>query len=169
MGIDVYLEWDGMTDKDKRAQYECGLTMTGGHTGYLREAYHGGPYVTKILAREAFEADDARAQIPAEILRERLTNVTEPAYCADKGHAACEQLSQMFQSVGLMADDQQVLDGHTQPMSVEEAVRTRMKRVYPDTEDEFIEEVVQSFRDFVALAETKERETKQPCTIVASY
>jgi hypothetical protein len=54
-------------------------------------------------------------------------------------------------------------------MCVEEAVRVRMRTLYPDTEESFIEEVVQSFRDFVALAEEKERETNKPCTVIASY
>lgn len=37
--------------------------------GYMREAYHGGPYVTRYLVAEAFDEDKA---IPAAVLRERL-------------------------------------------------------------------------------------------------
>jgi hypothetical protein len=61
------------------------LTLDGGSVGYLRESYTGGPYVTKILARDAFESPSRQAQIPAVVLRERLTSVTEPAYGLDAG------------------------------------------------------------------------------------
>lgn len=37
---------------------------------YLREAYHGEPYVTRFLCRESFET--GAAAIPASLLRERL-------------------------------------------------------------------------------------------------
>ena len=40
--------------------------------GYLRENYHGGPYVTRYLVREAFEVEEHEAAIPAAVLRERL-------------------------------------------------------------------------------------------------
>ena len=40
--------------------------------GYLRENYHGGPYVTRYLVREAFEAEEHEVAIPAAVLRERL-------------------------------------------------------------------------------------------------
>lgn len=60
------------------------------------------------------------------------------------------------------------MDGGTQPMSVEDAVRLRQKKIY-NSEDEHIEEVVQSYRDFVALAERKEKELGKPCTVYASY
>lgn len=59
MGIDIYAEWVGQ------------ITPEPGQIGYLREAYHGGPYATRVLVPEAFEADDGIA-IPAATLRERL-------------------------------------------------------------------------------------------------
>ena len=40
--------------------------------GYLRENYHGGPYVTRYLVREAFEAEKHEVAIPTAVLRERL-------------------------------------------------------------------------------------------------
>ena len=43
MGIDIYLDWDGMTEADKQARYVGGYDITIGKTGYLREAYHGSP------------------------------------------------------------------------------------------------------------------------------
>jgi hypothetical protein len=49
-----------------------GFSAERGHVGYLREAYHGGPYVTKYLVAEAFAAQGREAAIPAATLRERL-------------------------------------------------------------------------------------------------
>lgn len=167
MGIDIYLEWDGMEEEEKSAQV-TGFSITSGNVGYLREAYHGGPYATRILVREAFEAEDCRAQIPAEIMRERLTHVTEPAMTGE-GH----QLAQMI--VGIIQDTgAEVVSGGgiqsdtTRPMTVEEAVRERQRRLYGEDENH-IERVIKSFRDFVALAEEKERQTGKPCTVYASY
>jgi len=71
MGIDIYMVWDGMTRVQKEAQI-TGFCPTAGGVGYLREAYHGGPYVTKFLVAEAFKAPKCEAQIPANVLRERL-------------------------------------------------------------------------------------------------
>jgi hypothetical protein len=72
MGIDIYAVWRGQTEAEETAQYKCAFTATGGHTGYLREAYHGAPYATKFLCREAFESAACRAPISAEVLRRRL-------------------------------------------------------------------------------------------------
>lgn len=168
MGIDIYLEWDGMNDEDKGAQ-RTGFSVTAGSTGYLREAYHGGPYATKILCREAFESETYRAEIPAATLRERLTNVTEPAYDQNGGHNVAEQVVQLLQNMGMQVVGTPIQSGATTPMTVEEAVRERSRRIYPDDSPAETERVVQSFRDFVTLAERKEAATGKPCTIYASY
>jgi hypothetical protein len=167
MGIDIYLKWDGMTEEDRQQQH-TGFDTTVGRVGYLREAYHGGPYATKILCREAFEADNYEAQIPAETLRERLTHVTEPVIGANGGHIAASMFAELMKTSGMTVEGQ-VLSDITCPMTVEEAVRERYKRLYPDATADEVERVVQSFRDFVALAELKEAETGKPCTIYASY
>jgi hypothetical protein len=78
MGIDVYMQWDGMTEAEKQAQI-TGFAIDKGETGYLREAYHGQPYATRLLVPEAFEAEDAEANIPAAIMRERLPEVIKTA------------------------------------------------------------------------------------------
>ena len=52
---------------------------------------------------------------------------------------------------------------------VGELVVQREKEIYSQTNDAEIERVLQSFKDFVALAATKEAEHGQPCTIIASY
>ncbi len=80
MGIDIYVRWDEQTEEEKKAQY-TGFSVTHGHVGYLREAYHGGPYMTHFLLAEAF--DDKRCDeeggvaIPAKVLRERLEQACE--------------------------------------------------------------------------------------------
>jgi len=72
MGIDIYAEWDGMTDAEKKAQI-TGFSAEHGHVGYLREAYHGEPYATKVLVPEAFE--ELRVPIYAGTLQGRLPAV----------------------------------------------------------------------------------------------
>jgi hypothetical protein len=173
MGIDVYLYWDGM-DKEKESKNRPWCDATVGHTGYLREAYHGGPYATKILVREAFEAENCEAEIPAAVMRERLTRVTEPARGCDTGHNVAAMVSHLMRQAHKHDDEVHVTpfdiqSGETTPMSVEEAVRTRFRTIYPDAGPEHVEEVVRSFQNFVALAEEKEAETGKPCTVYASY
>jgi hypothetical protein len=76
MGIDIYAEWSGMSDADRRAQV-TGFSVEHGHVGYLREAYHGEPYATHVLVPEAFET--GRAEIRAETLWERLPETLKVA------------------------------------------------------------------------------------------
>lgn len=71
MGIDVYMSWKSQTSEE-RAKQITGFSVTAGHVGYLREAYHGEPYVTKYLVKEAFMSPEGKAKIPASVLRERL-------------------------------------------------------------------------------------------------
>lgn len=168
MGIDIYLKWAGMDEEDTKSQF-TGMNPYRGETGYLREAYHGGPYATKILCREAFESDNCEAEIPAAILRERLTHVTEPARDCDGGHLVASMFASLMQMTGAQVVGGPVQNGTTQPMTVEEAVRERYLRLYDDEGPEAAERAVQSFRDFVALAERKEAELGKPCTIYASY
>lgn len=173
MGIDIYLEWE---DKDSDNSAEMpggGFSTMAGHTGYLREAYHGGPYATKLLVREAFEAENCRAQIPAAVLRQRLTTPTAAAKDCDGGHVLAQLLIQALGKATAGTEDsvspQTIQSGETKNMTVEEAVITRYCRLYPDVDAEHINDAVQSYRDFVELAERKEKETGKPCTIYASY
>src|SRR5579862_7002525 len=69
MGIDIYAEWYGMTERERQAQI-TGCSVVHGHLGYLREAYHGEPYATKVLVPEAFE--EHRVPIYAATLESRL-------------------------------------------------------------------------------------------------
>lgn len=80
MGIDIYLRWTLQTDAEQEAQH-TGYSVTHGHVGYLREAYHGEPYATKALLPECF-ADGtygAPQAIPAATLRKRLPEVVRLA------------------------------------------------------------------------------------------
>jgi hypothetical protein len=60
MGIDLYLRWAGQTPEELAAQ-EAAWLISNGTVGYLRESFSGGPYATKILAREAFESPTEQA------------------------------------------------------------------------------------------------------------
>ena len=74
MGIDIYMRWDGMTEEDRDKQI-TGFDATVGEVGYLREAYHGGPYATRYIVEEAFEDSPDyphEVHIPAKELRKRL-------------------------------------------------------------------------------------------------
>lgn len=55
MGIDIYARWRDQSEEETDAQV-TGFSSVSGNVGYLREAYHGSPYVTKYLVKEAFEA-----------------------------------------------------------------------------------------------------------------
>lgn len=173
MGIDIYLEWDGMTDDDKDQQYSACFSPDRGEVGYLRESYHGEPYATQLLVREAFEAEDCRAEIPAAIMRERLTHVTEPVYGKTGGHDIARVFGNMLKMAA--ANDPNLKyeggcegSGQTRPMTVEEAVILRAKKLYNASDDEAAQ-MVHVFESFVALAERKEKELGKPCTVYASY
>ncbi len=161
MGIDVYLKWPGQTQEEQLAQEDAYLSLDGGSVGYLRESYSGGPYVTKILCREAFESASREAQIPASVMRERLTSVTEPARGFDAGHWAAEEIARQFEASG--AEVRRPGSARTDPMTVEEAITCR----YDNPGD--TEAVLRSYREFVALAEQRERETGRACTVLVMY
>lgn len=73
MGIDIYAHWREQSEDERDAQY-TGFSIAHGHVGYLREAYHGEPYATRVLVPEAFdhEAYPEGAPIAAATLRKRL-------------------------------------------------------------------------------------------------
>src|SRR5205085_7282162 len=71
--------WKGQNDDEEHEQAEAWLDGHKGRIGYLREAYHGEPYATRFLCREAFEGSDGRTAIPAAVLRERLPETLQLA------------------------------------------------------------------------------------------
>ena len=78
MGIDIYASWRGQSETEQAAQI-TGFSAEHGHVGYLREAYHGEPYATRVLLPEAFAAKGEPVAIPAALLRERLPETIETA------------------------------------------------------------------------------------------
>lgn len=79
MGIDVYLLWDGQTEKERNAQY-TGFSIVSGHVGYLREAYHGSPYATQILINEDWGGQPKGGfAIPNANLQQRLPAAVKAA------------------------------------------------------------------------------------------
>ena len=173
MGIDIYLEWEGMTDDDRKNQSAAAWSLEGGRVGYLREAYHGEPYATQILVREAFESDSCKAEIPATTLRARMTQVTEPVYGKTSGHDAAVALGLILEEMAKTNSDTHISGtcrgrGQTSPMTVEEAITERAIKLYDANPGE-VGEIKRSFWAFVRLAEKMELETGKPCTIYASY
>lgn len=173
MGIDIYLEWEGMAEDDRKNQSAAALSLEGGRVGYLREAYRGEPYATHIFVREAFESDSCKAEIPAATLRERMTQVTEPVYGKTGGHDLAVALGEMLQEITKNKSATHISGtcrggGQTSPMTVEEAITKRAIKLYGANCAE-VEAVKRSFWAFVELAEKMELQTGKPCTIYASH
>lgn len=184
MGIDVYLSWPKMTKKEKMAQM-TGFSTHAGCVGYLREAYHGGPYPSKMLVREAFEAPKCKARIPAALMRERLTHVTEPVRGVGINAAAMIEIVNKIKEMvdqgkepgecgrfGVININPAELPAEKyefEAMTVEEAVRERCRVLYPDMAPTDVEKLIQSYRDFVSLAEKMEEKRGKPCMVYASY
>lgn len=152
MGIDIYLHWEDMTEKDEEARY-TGFSIVSGNIGYLREAYHGGPYVTRVLMPEAFYRDEWHEYA--------WRNQIDPS---DWGNDP---------------DDGSERDEHGPPIpaavmrhrltAARAAFDERWDSVYPDDDAEIRAEAWQAFVDFVDLAERKEKETGYMCRVYASY
>jgi len=176
MGIDIYAEWDGMSEAESASQM-TGFSVDHGHVGYLREAYHGGPYVTKYLVAEAFECDEATAEIPARVMRRRLpaavlmsmyrqakvySDADLPALRLDAsdGKTLRKALVRMCETMSDMVSHKDFARALSKE-SLQTAARLIEACALPP--------VHQSFVDFVGLCERKERETGSPCRIVASY
>jgi hypothetical protein len=92
MGIDVYASWDQMSSEQADARITgFEVSSAAGGAGYLREAYHGSPYVTHVLMPESFdheriEDDEAGyhgAEIPAAVLYARLPRAVITALWRD--------------------------------------------------------------------------------------
>lgn len=180
MGIDIYTRWKGQTRRERKAQ-QTGFSTVHGHVGYLREAYHGGPYVTRFLVREAFEADDCEAGIPASTLKTRLPQAVVLAMIrhqmvyndnvphmlnAEKPEEVIAAIAKMFAAGGEIEKARKGEEGDRLARSISLGViRETVDRIASRTLPEF----AMSFVDFVALCERKEAETGEPCRIYASY
>ncbi len=144
MGIDIYLDWDDMTGEERAARL-TGFNVEADAVGYLREAYHGGPYGTEVLMPEAF------AVVHEGI---KFGTYTSP----QTGHA----MGVSDYGVQIPAH---VLVGRLEATAG--AVITRQREVY-NTESGPDDPVVQSFVDFVKLVSRLETEGRNP-RITASY
>ena len=75
MGIDIYAKWHNQREEVKTAHNAARLSALENWKGYLWEADHDNLYATEFLCAEAFETGEAN--IPAEILNERLAHTLE--------------------------------------------------------------------------------------------
>lgn len=149
MGIDIYMNWDGMTDDEKRAQY-TGFDSTAGNVGYLREAYHGGPYATRTLVPEAFE------------WTEEIGNLMSCAQMA--GTALPDDLCDLLtRGCPMSAEKLQNRLGSTVLLA-----RERIDKLYPEMDPDIADLVVSSFISFVDLALDKQAEGRN-IYVYASY
>ena len=116
MGIDVYMRWDDQTKAEENAQY-TGFSAVHGYVGYLREAYHGGPYATKVLVPEDWKSEDEGGVIiSSEALRQRLPSVLNVA----------KERSRLVYNK-LMADDDPVLQSFRDFVALHERLETEGK------------------------------------------
>lgn len=172
MGIDIYARWRGQTKAEADAQI-TGWSVVDGHVGDLREAYHGGPYVTKYLVAEAFEAKEHEAAIPANVLRSRLPVAIlmhlyreHKLYGNGRDPGAVTSMAALGRSIAKVFAKEIPDVSHTtfaaslKPQSIETAKALIEGGVLSDTTKAFV--------DFVELCERKETETGEPCIITAS-
>jgi hypothetical protein len=172
MGIDIYARWNGQTEAEERSQV-TGYSIKHGHVGYLREAYHGGPYVTKYLVSEAFNADEGQAAIPARTLRRRLPAAVlmhlyrdNKLYGGGKDPSVVD-IAQLPATLAKVFRDERPDVSHDEfaraldARSIETAKTLINVGLLPDGPKSLV--------DFVELCERKELETGEPCSITASY
>lgn len=110
MGIDIYAHWAGQTDEEKQAQF-TGFSVKHGHAGYLREAYHGGPYATRELVPESFDypegwdydkqGDWPGAPIPYDTLVQRLPRTVMLALQREAEVYGCPKARQVLCMLGV--------------------------------------------------------------------
>lgn len=153
--------------------------------GYLREAYHGGPYVTRYLVREAFEAKRSQSRIRAATLRERLPAAvllaiyreqvvyseaeTAPGHLTldDGGDALRKSMASIFGPGGEIdqlksGDNEAAIVERITPEQREQAVAMiAQRKSLPDCALQYVE--------FVEQCEAREAETGKPCLVEASY
>jgi len=177
MGIDIYAQWEGQTEEEKKVQY-TGFDTTAGRVGYLREAYHGGPYVTKFLLKEAFEGD-GEAKIPASVLKERLPATVLLAMFRNQKVYGKEKHPEDLGKIedGALTELKKGLENIFKNEIVDATHEQIVREFTPATlqtgkdliEGGMLPEYAKSFVDFVELCEKKEKELDEPCTIIASY
>lgn len=76
MGVDMYLEWSGMTEGEKKAQYTGFRSV--GEDGYIRERYGEPEKATLAFLPESWDADvplDEPGGVSLDELKARLPAV----------------------------------------------------------------------------------------------
>lgn len=175
----------GKAEKDRLQEKVHALYDKLYEVGYLREAYHGGPYVTRYLVREAFEQGDVA--IPAATLRERLPAAVLMAIYRDHivyGEAASppgeitlekdsdveaqlpKLLGHIFAPGGEIdqvrsGSNEDAMVARIAPEQREQAAQLIAKGKVPDCARQFVE--------FVEQCEAQEAKTGKPCVVTASY
>ncbi len=182
MGIDVYMAWSDMTEEEEKARY-TGFSTHSGHVGYLREAYHGGPYATNVLLPECFQDGNNEHQYDGADLRARLPETVFAAlyreahvYHEDARAGLYEGgmedlpnvLNKLFDNVQAL-NVQQSAD--TLQLTDNEAMAYAMHHMTEWVEQgkDALPPVAKAFVDFVELAENKTQEEGELVTIYASY
>ncbi|MDA1196061.1 MAG: hypothetical protein O2894_12895 [Planctomycetota bacterium] len=128
-----------MTDAEARAQL-TGFAVDAGDVGYLREAYHGGPYATRVLVPEAF-------------------TVREIGYQAA---AACGLDVDRTGAVRIPVAMLRARLADTGAVAIARGQRVYGQRLTADSPE------VRAFVEFVELTERLEREGREP-RVLASY
>ena len=190
MGIDIYArarkKKEKVEDIDFNEEY-CG------ERGYLREAYHGGPYVTKFLVEEAFGASDDKMekdesgkemgiQISTKTLRERLPIAVllavyrELKIYGSKGGIPKDFITDLDDKDGAETFSKKMsgvfgsMDDNSHRYlagSIPEDIIKRAEKAISDRES--IHPRAQEFVDFVEFCENTEKETGEETFIYASY
>jgi hypothetical protein len=174
MGIDVYLKWNNQTESEEEAQF-TGFSVENGHTGYLREAYHGGPYATKVLFSEDWNQEpDGGFSIPAAELRKRLP---ETVLTAIHRHQAIYEKNKHKED-GSFNQERDFATALAKTLSECSKASKPQNLTSSQVELEAIEKLIStrelpkyalSYVDFVELAERVEEQTGEPCRVVISW
>lgn len=174
MGIDIHARFDGQTEDQMYAARK-------GAEGYLRESYHGGPYVTRYLLEEAFGGPDDSAAIPTKVLRERLPVAVLLATYRE--HIVYGEADKPPGNIEIGDGDLDVIKviggifNDIDPKKVYQDIDTIRTNITPEqvrqarhliAKRELSERVLE-FVDFVDFCVAKEGEMGKPCVIEASY
>ena len=170
MGIDIYAKWRGQTEAEEKAQL-TGYATDAGNVGYLREAYHGSPYVTKYFLKEAFGVKDD-VKIPAKVLIERLPVAVLMSLHRNK-KLYDDEKDPGTQSFGSIADAiKNVFD-----VEMKDESHNDFEKSLTHHHIEYAKARIasgdlpywaKSYVDFAYLCEKKEKETGEPVTIICS-
>jgi len=174
MGIDIYSKWKNQSENDE--SQITGFSVTAGDVGYLREAYHGSPYVTKNSVAVAFQSKTAEAQISVKVLKERLPVAVLMSLYREKKVYSKEGVGEIHidkEPKGLMDALKNVFEVEMKDEShktfADSLTKHHLEYAKARIDNKDLPDYAQSFVDFVNFMELKEQENGEPCTIIASY